>query len=208
MGILTSAVSAGGIIIPRLLSILQQEFTLFGAILITGALLLNCCLCALAFKAPKEPQTAEEVETFYATYAKHPPTIFYIDTNDLSMYKEKNQDSNTPDQDQEEPSFLRIFFYRLFDHFRTVKNRRVLLSSLSLTIMMVCNSNLLNLVPFTAKHVGHCVDCGEYCITASAISNTGTRLLVAIVADKEWFKRRVFYILGPLLAASSTIGET
>lgn len=185
--IMTSGISSSQMIMPGVITYLQEEYSYRGATLILGAFILNGCAAALILH-PVE-------------WHRH-----HNDTN-IMTNSQKNENILTRREPGHESGCSMRIFSMAMHTLQYMKSPRVLLIAVQLGVLYTALFNLFALVPFAMREAGFTQRESSFCLALSGACNMASRLVTALLACCPVVKVRYVYLFGSLLAAISVAGK-
>lgn len=185
--IMTSGISSSQMMMPGVITYLQEEYSYRGATLILGAFSLNCCVAAMVLH-PVE-------------WHRH-PTYTCIRTN-----IQKNEKILTRGEFNHTSDCVTRIFREVMNTLQYMTSRRVLLIAVQLGMLYTALFNVFALVPFAMREAGFTQLESSFCLGLSGACNMASRLVTALLACCPALKVRYIYLFGSLLSATSVIGK-
>jgi len=195
MGILASGISMGGILTPIAIRFLQDEYSFVGACLIHGAVLLNCCVGAAIFRAPRpKNQTLKRITTIQS--------ISHSKTRTTSISYSPDDAPKRLCMKLKETALVGWFV----THLKLCKDPRMLLTCTSYAIALAGFSSFMSMVPFSLELHGYTKHFSAHSVSVCYISSTVARILIAFTSDRSWFNRRAVLIFATTMVSASISG--
>ncbi|KAK3873268.1 hypothetical protein Pcinc_021717 [Petrolisthes cinctipes] len=188
---LMAGISIGQLVNAPLIRYLQEEYGNFGAILIVGAIILHTCVGAALFQPVQwhlKPVPMNEID----------PNELNPVTTTRTDFKHSGGLFNT---------LGRIVTGTIRD-LQILKQRRALLIALIGAFSLNSHFNFIVMVPFALQDAGHSLSWAAWVLSATALTNTLSRILVSIMADHPRFPLRAVYVFGIITITLSIIGWT
>ncbi|KAK3858133.1 hypothetical protein Pcinc_035657 [Petrolisthes cinctipes] len=188
---LMAGISIGQLVNAPLIRYLQEEYGNFGAILIVGAIILHTCVGAALFQPVQwhlKPVPRNEMD----------PNELNPVTTTRTDFKHSGGLFNT---------LGRIVTGTIRD-LQILKQRRALLIALIGAFSLNSHFNFIAMVPFAMQDAGHSLSWAAWVVSATALTNTLSRILVSIMADHPKFPLRAVYVFGIITITLSIIGWT
>lgn len=209
----STAVAASQIVMPHVIRVLYEHQGYYGSILIYSGLILNCCVATALFQPvelhqqrrrfvelPKQnmkPQLINETEK--DEFQLSTPRIA---TNYKTIYKVpeiKNKNTTIWEIGNE----IKV---NLYARLMSLKSFKVIILGIGLGLFFIGHVNFM-MIPFVVMESGDSYESASYLVTTFAVSNTVSRLVMAVVADRRWFIIRVAFVMGSITATASCISE-
>lgn len=182
-GIIMAWDCGGQLIAPKLIQILQDEYTYRGATLILGGIILNCCVGAAAFHPVEWHLKRQEI--------KH-------------NIPSKASSGQASPQESLSEKFLRLIKSTL-ENLRILRSAKAVIIAVGSGLMFNGYLNFLAFVPFAMDEDGHSLEDAATCISVSAICNMMSRVTVAALSDNKWFSFHITMMVGTLVISGTMI---
>ncbi|KAK4308987.1 hypothetical protein Pmani_019364 [Petrolisthes manimaculis] len=182
--IMTSGASVSQMVMPLVITYLQEEFGFRGATLITGAILLHCCPAAMIFHPPE-------------WHMKNTPHTSTITQKELPTVNMKT-------------SSIIISLRRVL---KTTMNNLLLMKSPRVIILVVVNGvgaviffNVCTLVPLIMNEQGFSWQDSSLCLSVTGGCNLACKILTLMLSCRSNTRVRPFYLVGLTLYAIGLVG--
>ncbi|KAG7168845.1 Monocarboxylate transporter 12-B-like 2 [Homarus americanus] len=179
----------GQMIGPVLIVFLQEKFAFFGATLLLGAIMLNCCVGA-SLLCPRKAQ----VKLNKGVHTDDP--MVESSGSDNAAKRRICSISNNV--------FLRVCRNSVIN-LSILKSPRAVVIAVGGMLTLNCWLNFLSLMPFAIQAAGHPLQAASMYMTVSAVFNLGVRLTVSMLSDFSWFSMRACYMTSTAVIVISTI---
>ncbi|KAK3853406.1 hypothetical protein Pcinc_040050 [Petrolisthes cinctipes] len=182
--IMTSGASISQMVMPLVITHLQEEYGFRGATLITGAILLHCCPAAMIF---------------------HPPEWHMKNTPHTSTITQKE----LPPVNKKKSSIMRSLRRVL----KTTMNNLLLMKSPRVIILVVVNGvaaviffNVCTLVPLVMNEQGFSWQESSLCLSVTGGCNLASKILTAWLSCRPNARVRPVFLVGLILYAIGLVG--
>ncbi|KAF2368356.1 Major facilitator superfamily [Trinorchestia longiramus] len=193
----SAGIPIGYIIFPVLIRYLQDEFGFFGATIIHGALLLNCCVASALFRPLKKSK---------APHPKSSETLIAESRGLEPLLTNNSKNDPTSNPETPEPLTWRGVFSDVlkttFNNLKCMKHTPLLLTTVSIAVFLTGTMNYLSMLPFALRQHGYSAKEASYALSMTGVGNIVIRIAVSFVADAKWFNRKYAYILGLIIMSS------
>ena len=189
-------VAAGFIVVPPLIRFLINEYTFKGCTLIFGAILANCCVASMVFH-PLEWHAKKLTIPNSLQGDSLPTEIQHLNSSN------GNKKSENPRRVKNVMTVLNSILH----HLKQVQQLRLTLVTVSFAGFMVGYFNMAGMLPFAMEERGYDRNLASWAISVSGISSTVGRIIIALVSDRKWFSRQLWYLVGAVLSGISCISK-
>ncbi|XP_018024858.1 monocarboxylate transporter 6 [Hyalella azteca] len=195
----SAGIPIGYVIFPLLIRYLQEEYGFSGAVLIHGGLLLNCTVACALFRPLKSPQVLcrkREVNSRTDGQRTDPLLLQTTDTTKTIV-----PETETGAQSLTFCELCADILKTTNINLKGMKNRTLLLLSLSVALFLVSTMNYVSMLPFAMRAHGYSANEASYAVSLTGIGNIAVRVLVACIADSKWVNRKYVYITGLIIVS-------
>lgn len=183
--IMATGFSISQIAMPPLITLLQEEFGFKGATLITGALVLNCCVAAMVLH-PVEWHTDKPYTYFTTVDQVKGPEVKTGTSKPAGCLKR----------------VIKTAIYNL----QFLKSFPVVLVVLVLTISVVVTVNVFTLAPFAMQEAGFSQREASLCLSVAGGFNLASRLAIGFLACCPAVRATHVFLAGSITSSLATVG--
>ncbi|KAF2368354.1 Major facilitator superfamily [Trinorchestia longiramus] len=202
--IIMTGVSTGQVIIPLLMRVLLDEYGFAGACLIFSGLVLNCAVVnLLLYPVPRRPLL--KGDKLYEAARKAQNNQISLKTKiDASKRIEKSNKKQLESVKTSSEKLKEVFKITWL-HTCQLQHMTLLIVNLSFSLFVVGYGNFTALLPFAMAAKGHPDAKTAYSLSIGAAANTAVRIFISWTSDKDWFSRKICYILSSIVSGLSTL---
>lgn len=215
--IFLAGISFGQMVVPLLISGLQEKYGFSGATLIHGGVLLNSCVACALFrpvkkkkvhdkrsKAPKKSPANSVENTGTSSFnvevcgpllgPKGPTNIRYQEEGRTKpeMVEPLQEDSG---------SIISNIVKTTKENLKGMRNARMVLVTLSLSCNLIGMVNFISLIPFAMTEAGFTMKQATFSVSVTGVGSIITRVLFSFIVDKESINRKFLYVFGIILTS-------
>lgn len=186
IAIMTSGASLCQMVMPMVITYLQEEYGFRGAILITGAVILNCVPASMVFHPVEWHRNTPRNHNSITTH-KHVPNV----NKKISSTKH----------------FLQRILTTSKYNLRLLKSLRILFLVAVISLSHVLFYNVHALVPLIMNEQGNSWQESSLCLTVSGACNLVSKLMTACLSCRPNTIVRPTFIVGLFLCGVGTFGK-